>query len=423
MAGTRITACRVCGNTALVPVLEWGECELSGVFPLPGEAVPKGSLDLVRCGGASGAGSCGLLQLASTYPLGEMYGDNYGYRSGLNPVMQEHLKKLKEWVSGHVDMEGFRARDMAVLDIGSNDGTFLGMFEPGPGRLIGVDPTISKFEDFYRSDIEKVPDFFPSKSLSGVLGDTGVFLVSSIAMFYDLEDPGRFARTVASVLDPRGVWLFEQSYLPDMLVKTSYDTVCHEHLEYYSLGVISRILREADMRIINILRNDINGGSIAVLAAHRGKGGEGDCETARNLIGEETRLGLYTDAPYKAFTRAVGEHAASLAKLVRDLNRKGSRVWGYGASTKGNIILQQCGLGQADLRGILEVNRYKFGRVTPGTNIPIVDEKGVDLGAEDVLLMLPWHFHDFFLKKLDRLRRKGVRLLFPLPKIELLGPP
>jgi hypothetical protein len=351
-----------------------------------------------------------------------MYGDNYGYRSGLNPVMTAHLKELKEWVYAHIDVKKFRGQGMAVVDIGSNDGTLLGLFEPGSGRLIGVDPTISKFGEYYRADIEKVSDFFPSKKLPKVLGETKVFLVSSIAMFYDLEDPVGFARAISSVLDSNGIWLFEQSYLPDMLSKTSYDTVCHEHLEYYSLGVISRILREAGLRIADILRNDINGGSIAVLASHRKEGSDADCDLARKLIDEELKKGLDGATPYDEFSQAVDLHADNLKTLVRDLVKKGVRVWGYGASTKGNTILQKCKFDRSDLIGILEVNKYKFGRVTPGTNIPIVDEAGVDLGRNDVLLILPWHFHDFFMKKLDHLRRKGVRLLFPLPKIELLDP-
>ncbi|HEY0182517.1 MAG TPA: methyltransferase domain-containing protein, partial [Rhodopila sp.] len=251
---TAIQNCRIGGGANLIPVLDLGKQALTGVFPKdPSEPITVGPLQLVWCP------ESGLLQLAHSYDLGEMYGDNYGYRSGLNQSMVRHLTtKIGELEA----LVGLGSGD-SVLDIGSNDATSLKAYTTAGLHRTGMDPTGQKFSQFYTDGITLVPDFFSAKAYFAA-GGKPAKIVTSIAMFYDLESPIGFARQVAEVLAPGGVWHFEQSYMPSMLRLTSYDTVCHEHLEYYSLGAVQRILAAAGMRAVDVKMNAVNGGSFAV---------------------------------------------------------------------------------------------------------------------------------------------------------------
>ena len=206
----------------------------------------------------------GLLQLSHSYDLSELYGDNYGYRSGLNQSMVAHLtQKVHELER----TAGITSGD-TVVDIGSNDATLLKAYQTSSIQRIGVDPTGSKFRDHYPPEIALVPDFFSAAGYRAT-GAALAKIVTSIAMFYDLSLPVSFAREIESILAPGGLWHFEQSYMPSMLRMTSYDTVCHEHLEYYSFGVVKRILEQAGMRAVDVKMNNVNGGSFAVTAVRR----------------------------------------------------------------------------------------------------------------------------------------------------------
>jgi hypothetical protein len=201
-------------------VLSLHEQFLTGIFPRArGEPITKGPLELVWCSG------CGLLQLKHSYDQDEMYGHNYGYRSGLNRAMVEHLT---DKANALVAMAGIRSADV-ILDIGSNDATLLKAF-PDDTRRVGIDPTGSKFAEHY-GDLELVPDFFSADAAGAALNGASPRLVTSIAMFYDLEAPATFVRDIERILADDGIWHFEQSYMPSMLRTTSYDTICHEHLE------------------------------------------------------------------------------------------------------------------------------------------------------------------------------------------------
>ena len=256
---TMIDHCRVGGGSTLINVLDLGEQALTGVFPkTPDAKITRGPLRLLWCPNS------GLLQLSHSYDLGEMYGDNYGYRSGLNRSMVDHLsQKISE-----LERTAALSPGDTVLDIGSNDATSLKAYRTPSLKRIGIDPTGAKFKQYYPPEITLVPDFF-SAAAYRAKGAAPAKIVTSIAMFYDLEDPIGFAREIESVLAPQGIWHFEQSYMPSMLRMTSYDTVCHEHLEYYSFGVVGRILAEAGMRPIDVKMNNVNGGSFAVTAVRQ----------------------------------------------------------------------------------------------------------------------------------------------------------
>jgi len=383
---------------------------LTGVFPRPGsEPVTRGPLRLVW------SPDSGLVQLAHSYNLAEMYGDNYGYRSGLNGSMVRHLTQKIRELERLTDL----AAGDTVLDIGSNDGTSLKAYTvPGLTR-IGIDPTGNKFREFYPEEITLVPDFF-SADLYRSVTKKRAKIVTSIAMFYDLESPISFAREVESVLAPDGVWHLEQSYMPSMLRMTSYDTVCHEHLEYYSFGVVQRILAAAGLRAIDVKMNAVNGGSFAVTAVRRDNPRRGTESVINWLLKQEDRMGLNTPRPYRNFEERVFRHRDDLMRLLRSLAADGKKIVGYGASTKGNVVLQFCGITPAEVPLIAEVNVDKFGALTPGTNIPIVSEAEARAMRPDYFLVLPWHFKDGIIQREAEFLASGGRMIFPFPEIEIV---
>lgn len=406
--------CRVCGNTELVPVLDLGEQYLTGTFPrtVDGRNLTKGPLRLVKCHGVESA--CGLLQLEHSYDPAEMYGANYGYRSGLNDRMVKHLKGKVDRILKLIDLE---TGDL-VVDIGSNDGTTLGFF-PESLTLVGVDPTAGKFADFYRNDIQVIPDFFSSKVIIDAFPDKKAKVICSFAMLYDLERPVDFASEIRQVLHRDGVWIFEQSYLPSMLHTTAYDTVCHEHIEYYGLAQIEWILDKVGMHVIDVELNDTNGGSFSVVAALRdspNKVHETNIEKVRKI---ESDARLHLLDTYSDFGRRVERNAGDLVAIINKYKSEGKRVCGIGASTKGNVILQYCDFGPNQIEVIGDINPDKFGAFTPGSWIPIRSEAEVLDSRPDVLLVLPWHFREFFVSNTSF---AGHNLLFPLPQLELVTP-
>jgi NDP-4-keto-2,6-dideoxyhexose 3-C-methyltransferase len=238
-------------------------------------------------------------------------------------------------------------------------------------------------------------------------------------MFYDLEDPVGFARQVGSVLDPQeGVWVFEQSYMPLMLARNSYDTICHEHLEYYGLKQIAWITARAGLKVIDVETNDVNGGSFSVVAVPASSPRVPTPAVAAMLAAEEA-AGLGGLTPYLAFSERTRRSRETLRAFVAQARREGKRVCALGASTKGNVVLQYCGFTPADIESVGEVNPDKFGACTPGTWLPIREEGEVLASAPDYLLVLPWHFRPFFL---SNPRLKGHRLVFPLPELDVVIP-
>ena len=407
----QIEQCRVSGSPHLVPVLDLGRQALTGVFPADAaQDVTEGPLQLVWCPDS------GLLQLAHSYEPSEMYGDNYGYRSGLNQSMVDHLTHKVRYLERLVPL----GSGDVVLDIGSNDATTLKAYAVAGVRRIGIDPTARKFAEYYPADFALVPDFFSADAYRSV-EKKPARIITSIAMFYDLESPVAFAQQIASVLAEDGIWHFEQSYMPSMLRMNSYDTICHEHLEYYSLAVVQKILARAGLRVVDVTMNAVNGGSFAVTAAHAGNRAiRANDAVIGWLLEQEDAMGLGTPRPFREFEERVFRHRDDLTRLIRALNADGRRVLGYGASTKGNVVLQFCGLGPSDVPAIAEVNPEKFGRMTPGSHIPIVSEAEARAMKPDYFLVLPWHFKEGILRREKEFLASGGRMIFPFPEIEII---
>lgn len=408
-----IDRCRICGNRDLVEVLDLGVQVLTGVFPQSrSQAVSKGPLRLVKC---VGEGVCGLLQLQHSYDLGEMYGLNYGYRSGLNKSMVEHLHGKVRRILSRVQL----TEASLVIDIGSNDSTTLQAYPRTVGNLVGIDPTGVKFGHYYPSHIKLIPDFFSARLVRDAYSSRKAAVITSFSMFYDLEDPLGFMQAVFDSLDDEGIWVFEQSYMPTMLERNSYDTVCHEHLEYYGLRQIQWMAQRVGFTLVDVEFNDVNGGSFSVVAAKTGSRQAAKAAAIDGLLDAESRKGLDTLQPYLDFARRAEQSRQALLEFADSAIRSGKRLDALGASTKGNVILQYCGLDESRIGRVGEVNETKFGCFTPGSLIPIVPEAELLAADPDYLLVLPWHFRAFFERSPHM---KGRNLVFPLPVLDVVRP-
>ncbi len=369
---------------------------------------------LVRCDPTTDENACGLLQMQHSVPPEILY-SSYWYRSGTNRTMRDHLAGI---VGAALKL--VRRKKGVALDIGCNDGTLLRNY-PNGWRRVGVDP--SDIGQEATKGITVIQDIFPSPVLKRRFPRLKFDVITSIAMFYDLEDPVGFVRSVQEVLAPDGVWIVEMSYMPSMLELNSYDTICHEHLEYYSLSVIENILRRAGLKVFRTELNPINGGSIRCYVTHAGSAAFRNEEWLagiRKLRRSEFDLELDTDKPYKSFQDRINLHREQLLTLVRRLKKEGKRIHIYGASTKGNTILQWCNLDNRAIDFAADRNPDKHGALTLGTDIPIISEEESRSMNPDYYLVLPWHFKEEFMQREEAALKKGVGFIFPLPTIEVV---
>lgn len=401
----------MCQQTELTTLFSLGDQCLTGVFPRSkDQVISHGPVDLVRCSHPRG---CGLVQLRQSYSLDEMYGDNYGYRSGLNISMVNHLKNKVKKI---LDMNLLREGDL-VIDIGSNDATTLRNYPQGMYTLAGVDPTGGKFREYYNDDICLIPEFFSSDAIKNVFPHRPAKVITSFSMFYDLEDPIAFAQQIEEILDPNGVWIFEQSYLPMMLSTNSFDTICHEHLEFYALKQLMWITQSANLKIVDLEINDVNGGSISIVAAKKSSRLQRNEVLIQETLRSESELGVSDGSAFLLFNDRVKIAKEEMLGFLYRAKAAGKTVAGLGASTKGNVLLQYYNITTDLVAKIGEVNSDKIGYYTPGSLIPMVWEDDLLAENPDYILVLPWHFREFFIN-LDSL--KGRTLVFPLPSLEIL---
>jgi len=409
---TTIADCRLCGCADLAEVVHLGERPLSGTFPLPDESVPSGPLRLLRCQ------ACGLVQLGENYRPDLLYGENYGYRSGLNRAMVEHLQDLARYAARVADLQ---PGDL-VVDVGSNDGTLLRSYPTKGLSKVGIDPTAAKFREHYEPEVEVYPGFFSGEAIEALGIACKARIVTSIACFYDLERPLAFVNDVLEALADDGIWISEQSYLPAMIQAHAYDTICHEHLEYYRLADFAFIARLYGLQILDVAMNDVNGGSFRVTLAREGAPYVGNpAKVNETLAAEDRDYGwLCVPRPMRDLAGWLPGHRDALLSTLANFKARGKTVMGYGASTKGNVLLNYCGIGPDLLPAIAEVNEDKFGRVTPGSAIPIIPEAEARERA-DAFLVLPWHFRREICRKEEGFLLSGGQLIFPLPEVEVIG--
>ncbi|MHB8241006.1 MAG: class I SAM-dependent methyltransferase [Solirubrobacteraceae bacterium] len=417
---TTRTTCRICGSPNLVPVLSLGDQYIAGAFAEPGGEQPVSRripLELVRCDMTGNEEGCGLVQLRHTVPGAILY-RSYWYRSGVNQTMTRNLHEIAAQAE---ELVGLHPGDL-VIDIGCNDGTLLDGYSAQSLKYLGFDPS-----DVGRYAVEKgyevVRDFYSYEHLRQRHIDRKARIITSIAMFYDLEYPGAFVEEVARALADDGVWVMELHYLPTMLEMNQFDAIVHEHLEYYSLAVIERLLGEAGLRVVRSELNDINGGSVRLFIRHAGSGvpRDGDAEMLQRLRVREFEMALDAPEPYERFAAAAERVRESLAAMCRTLVAEGKTIHIYGASTKGNTILQYAGIDNSLVPYAADRNPDKFGSETIGTRIPIIsEERSRDL-RPDYYLALPWHFMDEFLEREHEFLDRGGQFIVPMPEVRIVS--
>ena len=406
-----IKECRICQYDKLINVLNFGNFASCGIFPPSNAHSPLLPINLVLCE------NCGLTQLGQNYNLDHLFRDTYGYRSGLNETMISHLKSLVKEIRNRITL----TPEDVVLDIGSNDGTTLGFYSDSNCKRIGIDPTSSQFKEYYEPNIIVLPDFFSSE----IYFSTGIKkqakVITSIAMFYDLPDPNAFVKSIAKVLDVNGVWIFEQSYLPTMIKLNSFDTICHEHLEYYCLKPVKLLLEKNGLKIIDVSLNDANGGSFRVTAAHANSPFKENIDSINELLDSEKSEGFLTPEPFQKLNAFVKDLKIQVLNFLETAKLNGKLVHGYGASTKGNTLLQLFGITSDLMPAIADRNPRKFGLTTPGTGISIISENESRNLKPDYYFVLPWHFRNSFLARESDFLRSGGSFVFPMPIFEIIN--
>ena len=402
--------CRICKSSDLDIVISLGEQVITSRFPLYGDnSTPKTPIDLSLCN------KCGLLQLYQTTNSSEMYEHEYGYRSGISNTMRSHLKQYQEEILTKVKLE----KGDTIVDIGSNDSTMLQYYSSDYQR-IGVDPTGSQFSQYY-GDVSLIPTYFTRENFRNVYPDTNVKMVSSISMFYDLPDPVQFARDINDVLHEDGIWTCEQSYVLSMLKTNSIDTICHEHLEYYSLRQVKLIADLSNFKIIDVKFNDCNGGSFRVYFAKKeSKAHEEAHDLIAKILKEENDFGLPSKDVFKKFMKDCDEQVEKLVKFIDDVNARGENIHIYGASTKGNCLLQYAKIGEDKIKYAVERNPNKVGKMTC-TGIPIIMEETMRANPPNYLLVLPWHFRNEIVEREKLYLENGGKIVFPLPIFEIVS--
>lgn len=400
-----VPQCRVCNADGLTQIMDFGPQVIANHFHTSIE--PDGAkmpLRLVKCP------KCSLVQLGEKIDTDMMY-RNYWYQSGINATMRDHLASLASQICSIAAPKP----DDIVIDIGCNDGTLLKHL-PAYVRKIGVDPS-----NIESSGCERIVDYFNADSVSTALDGKKAKIITSIAMFYDLNDPKDFVRNIRACLSDDGIWVAELSYLPRMLENVAYDSVCHEHVTYYRLHTFAKTLEGTGLGIFHAEINDMNGSSFRVFMAPIG------CCHGRNwssslvkIMDAEKHNGLDTDAPYEHFAARIKNSTQALMAILGDAKKAGKKVFGYGASTKGQVMLQHCGIDSSLVTAIAERNPRKYGLLTPGTNIPICSEADMRQAKPDFLVIFPWYFLNEFLVREQSLRDGGCKIIVPLPEVQIL---
>ena len=410
--------CRVCGRGSLRSVLSLGEHSVSNFVATSEEEVVKAPLELVLCDG--GTGGCGLLQLKHTVDSEVMY-RNYWYRSGVNQTMIEALGDVARKAESLVQL---KPGDV-VIDIGSNDNTLLKSYTVNDLQLIGFEPARSILPYATEGATRVVNDYFSQEGVVTLQLSGRIRAITAIAMFYDLEDPNKFVADMKNCLAEDGLIVIQQAYLPVMLTDNIFDNICHEHLEYYSLLSIEALLERHGLEVVDVELNDVNGGSFRTYIMHRGgqlqglnPGAKERLETMRQ---KEREMQLDSEQVYLDFANRVESIKQQVVDFISGEVAAGKKVYVYGASTKGNTLLQYFGLDHNLITAAAERNPDKWGRRTVGTNIPIVSEAEARAANPDYFLVLPWHFMNEFRQRERAWLAQGGKFIVPLPHFEIIG--
>ena len=408
----KIKKCRICNSTNLINVIDLKNQYIQGSFLKKNHPKPflkKIPLKLTLCS------KCSLVQLLHTTDKKILY-KNYWYESGINSTMRNHLKELAKEVSKLA-----KGNLINVLDIGCNDGTLLNFYN-NKYKKYGIDPS-QIVKKINKKKITVVNDFFPIKKRANKISKIKFNIITSIAMFYDLDNPNLFVEEIKKYLNKKGIWVFEMSYLIDMLKLNSFDTICHEHLEYYSLTSLQYLMIKNDLKIFKVSKNNINGGSIRCYVTHKDNtiyDNQINLDYFKSLLLVENKLKIKQKKIYKNFLLNINKLKDKINSKISNIKKKNKNIFILGASTKGNTILQFLEINKNIIPYAIERNKEKIGAKTIGSNIEIINEKTAKLYFPDFKLVLPWHFRKEIVKReIDYLKKNG-KLIFPLPNMLII---
>lgn len=407
----KIETCRSCDSKRLVPILNLGELHISDFVSSKGKR-GKAPLELVLCE------DCGLLQLRHAVNPELLYRE-YWYKSGINESIRRALKDIVTKVEKLVKL---KSGDL-VLDIGCNDGTMLRMYKTEGLRLVGFEPAVNLIGEASKGTTKIINDFFSLEAFQKSFGDEKAKVITAIAMFYDLDEPKKFVSDITKCLERDGVFVIEQRYMPSMLEQNDVGNICHEHIEYYCLLSLRKLLERYGLEIFDVELNKVNGGSFRTYVRHVGsrvKSFDVAEERVKRLEAYERSSGLDDRKVYEDFASRLESIKSKLYGFVKAEHDKGKVIHVYGASTKGNTMLQYFGLDNRLIEAAAERDHRKAGKKTVGTQIPIITEEESRRRA-DYFLVLPWHFLDVFLKREEKFLKSGGKFIIPLPEFRVLG--
>jgi hypothetical protein len=406
----KIKFCRNCNFTNLHKLFSLGRLKFTGKFLPKNKFIPSGELDLIICK------NCKLVQLGNNYSARYMYNNDYGYRTGINSTMTNHVKQVVKKLSKIVSIQ----KNDAVLDIASNDATLLNFYKKRSIITFGVDPLVNKFIKQYNNITYKISDFFNFRSVNNTCPNIKFKIITALSVFYDLKKPNLFLEDIKKMLHPEGLLYLEFADLKSIIEKNMFDTICHEHLEYYSTTVLNNMLKKHNLRLFDQEYNTINGGSSAYYICHDQAKYISNQKKIVRILKEEKKLGLQNSRTFIDFIRKIDIIKIKLNIILKNLVKKNKIIHVYGASTKGNVILQYFKINNKILSYAAERNPNKYNLYTPGTNIKIISEKKSRSLEPDYYLVLPWHFKEEILKREFLTRKKGTKFIFPLPTIKII---
>ena len=405
----KIKNCRNCRNTELFDLFSLGKISFTGKFPNTiRQNVPKAYLNVLMCK------KCKLVQLDRNFDLNYLYGKNYGYRTGINKTMTDHVKKVVRKCSALVKLKS----KQYVLDIGSNDATLLN-FYPNDIIKVGVDPLVNKYKKFYKKINYKISNFFKIKDIEKIKIKKKFKIISALSVFYDLRDPNKFIKEIKKILDDKGVFVLEHVDLYYIIKNNIFDTICHEHLIFYSSKIIIEMMKNNGLKVFNHEYNEINGGSSRYYICHS-KTNFKVSKNIKKVLLRENLQGIELKKTYKLFFTKILNEKIKLIKLIKKIKNEGQDIHGYGASTKGNVLLQFYNINNKVVNYIADRNPLKWNSFTPGTRIKIISESQSRKIKPHFYLVLPWHFKNEILIREKNIRKKGTKFIFPLPKVRVV---
>ena len=401
--------CRNCKNNKFFNLLSLGKISFTGKFSKSFfNNIPKAYLNLVMCK------KCKLVQLDRIFNPKYLYGKDYGYRSGINRTMTEHLKKTVKKSSNLVKLQ---ANDY-VLDIASNDGTLLNFYEKKI-VTVGVDPLVNKYRSYYNKISYKISNFFRISDIKKLNLKKKFKIITSLSVFYDLKDPNRFIRGIKECLDEKGVFVLEHADLYCIIKNNIFDTICHEHVSFFSSKIIIEMMKLNGLKVFHHEYNNINGGSSRYYICHQ-KTNYNVTKGIKEALLKERKIGLHQKKTYKFFFKKILKEKTKLQRLIKKIRNKKLVIHGYGASTKGNVLLQFYKIGNKDINYIADRNPLKYNLFTPGTKIKIISENYSRKLKPDYYLVLPWHFKKEILIREKEIIENGTKFIFPLPKVKVV---